>query len=163
MPSTKEKFQQRRGAKIVKLPEEATLYRALSARADYLAQDRPDIAISNKELCREFAVPTHDSFCKQKKVVRHLLHLPRLVYVYNWQELRENINMYTDIDFAGCTSTRRSTSWGIAMVGNMVSATIPPLSPQCHFQMARPSFMASAKEYNMPWDLDRCMPTWATR
>ena len=99
------------------LPEEATLYRALSARANYLAQDRPDIAYSTKELCREFAVPTRDSYAKLKRVVRYLLHLPRLVYVYDWQELPTNIDMYTDTDFAGCKSTRRSTSGGIALVG----------------------------------------------
>ena len=33
-------------------PSEATSFRALSARANYLALDRPDIAYSAKELCR---------------------------------------------------------------------------------------------------------------
>ena len=43
-------------------PEEATAYRALAARANYLAQDRPDISFASKELCREFAVPNKNSF-----------------------------------------------------------------------------------------------------
>ena len=63
-PSTKNKFKARQGAKAVKklerlesasetlIPDEATTYRALSARANYLAQDRPDVAFSTKELCR---------------------------------------------------------------------------------------------------------------
>ena len=63
-PSTKNRFKARQGAKAVKklewlesastvlTPEEATTYRALSARANYLAQDRPDVAFSTKELCR---------------------------------------------------------------------------------------------------------------
>ena len=63
-PSTKNEFKARQGAKAVKklerlesasetlTPDEATTYRALSARANYLAQDRPDVAFSTKELCR---------------------------------------------------------------------------------------------------------------
>ena len=39
-------------------PRDATNVRALAARGNYLAQDRPDIAFACKELCREFAVPT---------------------------------------------------------------------------------------------------------
>ena len=57
-------FQKRKGAKATKKleqlesvghdlnPREATSFRALSARCNYLAQDRPDIADSAKELCR---------------------------------------------------------------------------------------------------------------
>lgn len=58
-PSTKKKGPQRQGAKAVKklertsgfgdmTPAEATTYRALSARANDLAQDRPDVAFSTK-------------------------------------------------------------------------------------------------------------------
>ena len=35
-------------------PEQATGYRALSARGNYLSQDRADISHSTKELCRDF-------------------------------------------------------------------------------------------------------------
>ena len=35
-------------------PEQATGYRALSARGNYLSQDRADISYSTKELCRDF-------------------------------------------------------------------------------------------------------------
>ena len=128
-PSAKPKYGARKGAKAVKklerlesqahslCPEEATMFRALSARANYLAQDRPDIAFSTKELCREFAVPTQDSYLKLKRVVRFLIGLPRLVYHYRWQERSNSIDLYTDTDFAGCRTTRRSTSGGVTMVG----------------------------------------------
>lgn len=128
-PSTKNKFKARQGAKAVKklerlesasetlIPDEAKTYRALSARANYLAQDRPDVAFSTKELCREFAVPTRDSYMKLKRVVRYLLGMPRLVYLYDWQEPFTHIDLFTDTDFAGCRTTRRSTSGGVAMVG----------------------------------------------
>ena len=66
-------------------PEENAMYRALSARANDLAQDRPDIAFSTKELCREFAIPNKDSYAKLERVVSYLIGIPRLVYVYDWQ------------------------------------------------------------------------------
>ena len=96
IPSTKNKFKARQGSKAVKklerlesasevlTPEEATTYRALNAKANYLAQDRPDVAFSAKELCREFAAPTRDSYMKIKCVVRYILDMPRLVYLYDW-------------------------------------------------------------------------------
>ena len=62
------KHAKRRGAKAVKKlerihssgelsPAEATGFKALSARANDLAQDRPDMASSTTGLCSEFAVP----------------------------------------------------------------------------------------------------------
>ena len=39
-------------------PEEATNYRALAARANYLSLDRIELALAAKELCRDFATPT---------------------------------------------------------------------------------------------------------
>ena len=59
--------------------EEATLFRALAARANFLSQDRPDINFSTKELCREFSQPNQKSFLKLKRLVRYLIGLPRLV------------------------------------------------------------------------------------
>lgn len=57
-------------------PTEATLYGALSARCNYLAQDRCDIVYAAKELCREFAVPTKSSCGRLKRLVRYLSALP---------------------------------------------------------------------------------------
>ena len=38
--------------------QKATAFRKVSARANYLAADRPDIMYSVKELCRHMAKPT---------------------------------------------------------------------------------------------------------
>ena len=99
-------------------PADATMYRALAARCNYLAQDRPDIAYSSKELCREFAVPTQTSFKKLKRLCRYLAGMPRLQYIYKWQDMPTELSIYVDTDFAGCKDTRRSTSGGTAMIGN---------------------------------------------
>ena len=37
---------------------QATTYRALAARVNYLSLDRPDISYASKELCRSYAQPT---------------------------------------------------------------------------------------------------------
>lgn len=81
-PANANKYKKRLGAKqsknLEKLesvgfelnPTEATLYRALSARCNYLAQDRCDIAFAAKELCREFAIPSKLSYARLKRLVR---------------------------------------------------------------------------------------------
>ena len=64
-PANNAKFKKRAGARKVKdferaqamadgslTPESATLYRAMSARGNYLSQDRVDVSYSTKELCR---------------------------------------------------------------------------------------------------------------
>ena len=61
---------------------DATMYGARSARCNYLSQDRPDIAFSSQELCREFNFPIMNSFKKLKRLVRYLCGMPRLVHVY---------------------------------------------------------------------------------
>ena len=63
--------------------EEATLYRALSARANFLSQDKPDINFATKELCREFAAPNQKSHLRPKRLIRYLVGLPRLVYQFD--------------------------------------------------------------------------------
>ena len=85
--------------------EDATNYRALSARSNFLSQDRTDIGYSSKELCREFAVPTRNSYARLKRVARYLVGKPRLVYDYKWGSNPVDIDamdIYVDTDFAGC-------------------------------------------------------------
>ena len=96
---------------------EATNYRAMAARANYLSLDRPDLAFAAKELCRDFATPTKISYEKLKRLARYLVGQPRLIMWYPWQISAESINAYCDTDFAGCHQTRRSTSGGIALRG----------------------------------------------
>ena len=87
----------RLGAKAVKQAErleseghllnaaESTTFRALAARANYLAMDRRDLAYASKELCREFATPSRTSWEKLKRLARYLVGKPRLVLWYQWQ------------------------------------------------------------------------------
>ena len=128
------KFQKRLGAKKVKSFEKdaamadgllnstaATTYRAVSARSNYLSQDRPDGTFSSKELCREFARPNALSLQKLKRLGRYYVGRPRLVYKYKFAEKpATHLDVYTDTDFAGCSQTRRSTSGGCAQVNGFL-------------------------------------------
>ena len=92
------------------------MHRSCVARANYLAQDRADIAYAVKEACRDMANPKTSSWEKVKRVVRYLKGEPRVVYEYNWQN-QEDISVYVDTDWAGCFKTRKSTSGGAIMRG----------------------------------------------
>ena len=62
------------------VPEQATTYRALTARGNYLSQDRVDTSFCTKELCREFAAPANASLQRLKRLGRSLVGAPRLIY-----------------------------------------------------------------------------------
>ena len=63
-------------------PEEATRYRGIAARANYLAADRPDIMYTVKELCRGMARPTRAHWHKLKRLGRYLAENRRTVTSY---------------------------------------------------------------------------------
>jgi hypothetical protein len=96
--------------------EEVSIYRSGAARANYLSLDRPDIAFATKELCRRMACPTRKDFEPLVRVARYLKGAPRVVYGFVWQP-ECDLRTFVDTDFAGCETTRRSTSGGCAMRG----------------------------------------------
>ena len=85
-------------------PGDATIYRALAARCNCLSQDRPDIAFSSKELCREFSVPNKSSFIKLNKIGQILEWTTPTNYAItsHGKSMPDSIDVYVDADFAGC-------------------------------------------------------------
>ena len=102
---------------------QASIYRALVARANYLAQDRPDIQYSVKELCREMSTPSQKSWESLKRLGRYLKGRPRMIQHYPWQSDCYDLHVYVDSDFAGCLRTRKSTSGGCISLGSHVVKT----------------------------------------
>jgi len=94
-----------------------TAFRALAARANYLAQDRIDLIFSAKEVCRFMASPTETSDAALKRLGRYLLGHKRMVYAYPFQRA-DGIDVYSDTDWSGCPRTRKSTSGGCIMIGS---------------------------------------------
>ena len=58
--------------------QEATQYRALAAKANFLALDRPDIGYASNELCRAFARPGRGHVEALRKLVTYIVGKPRL-------------------------------------------------------------------------------------
>ena len=96
---------------------EATSFRALAARVNYLAQDCADIQFPAKEVCREMSKPTTASWRKLKVLARFLLRRGAVVVKFKWQSEGLPVEVLTDSDWAGCRRTRRSTSGGVIKIG----------------------------------------------
>ena len=91
------------------LPERKhTAFRAVAARANYLAADRPDVQFSCKEICRWMANPTEQGLVALKRVGRFLEGHRSVIFKYPFQEA-EKIDTYSDTDWVGCLKTRKST------------------------------------------------------
>ena len=115
---------------------DTTSYRAISARINYLAQDRPDLGYSAKECARHMAQPCVRHKLQLKRVGRYLIRRPRLVMKFPWQDSftevtghasknwpMDQLTGYTDSDWAGCPKSRRSTSAGVVTLGqHMIKA-----------------------------------------
>ena len=99
--------------------EQATNFRALAARANYLALDRPDVAFAGKELCREFAHPTTADVEALYHLVRYLTHHPRLTYFFPWGGDTDVVDVMVDTDFAGCKTNPQKHKRGCAEDGRL--------------------------------------------
>jgi hypothetical protein len=98
---------------------EATSFRALAARLNYLAQDSPDVQFAAKEICRDMACPSQASWKKLKVLARFLLERETVVWQFAWQDDVDLVlRVFSDSDWAGCRKTRRSTSGGVLVLGS---------------------------------------------
>ena len=96
---------------------EATRYRAICARLNYLALDRPELQYAAKEASRRMSKPRKGDWLLLKRVGRYLRKAPRAVQLMVWQQWPGRIETFVDSDWAGCKATCKSTSGGAMMVG----------------------------------------------
>ena len=102
---------------------DASKYRAITARLNYLAQDRPELLYAAKECSRRMSAPEEGDWIILKRVGRYLVHSPRVVQMFRWQEMPTKIDTHVDSDWAGCRRTCRSTSGGAMSLGmHMIKA-----------------------------------------
>ena len=104
-------------------PEQATMYRAIGARCNYLQPDRPDIQYATKEVCRRMCRPTIRSMEMLKRIGRYLKGRPRLIWNYAWQNQLDVIDVHCDANWAGCRKSRKSTSGGTVEIGCHLTKT----------------------------------------
>ena len=89
------------------VPKEASLFRAISARINFLAQDRSDLQFASKECSRRMSSPRVRDWLLLKRIGRYLAGKPRAVMTYYWQDAPSSISVYADSDWAGCKDTRK--------------------------------------------------------
>ena len=89
-----------------------TRYSRIAARANFLAQDRMDIALAKQEATRRMTSPTKDDWNKLVRIGRYLVRYPRVENWYKYQNEPERVAACPDSDWAVCRKTRRSTSGG---------------------------------------------------
>ena len=92
-------------------------YQSVAARLNYLALDRPDLQYAAKERMRRMSDATEADEAKLKRAGRYLKGYPRAVLKFPWGSPPPALTCYVDADFAGCTSTRKSTSGGAIFWG----------------------------------------------
>ena len=103
--------------------ESARRYRAVAARLNYLAVDRPDIQHEVKKAARAMSSPCSHHWQQLSKIGKYLLGRPRLIFKFPWQDESKMVTTYTDSDWAACVKAARSTSGGILTIGGQVVKT----------------------------------------
>ena len=101
-------------------PQQATKYRALVARANFVAADRPDLQFAVKELARDMANPKLSSWPALLRFGKYLKRRPRCVINYHYQSATSSLHVSTDADWAGEKISRKSTSGGILQHGDHI-------------------------------------------
>ena len=96
--------------------ETHTLYRAFTARGNYLAADTPDAQLASKELYRWMVGRTELGLQGLKRLRRYLEGHRPLIYEYRFR-CTERVEVYSDTDCVGCIKTCKSTSGGCLMLG----------------------------------------------
>ena len=96
---------------------DATLYRRAAARANYIALDRPDLSFASRVASSHMSCPKEGDDQLIKRIIRYLNSKPRVAIRYEFQEESEGITVFTDSDWAGDKTTRKSTSGGVVRRG----------------------------------------------
>ena len=98
--------------------QEATRFRAITARLNYLAADRPDLKVVALAASRHMASPRAADWAILKRAARYLIGTPRAHLLYKWQADPKKLWVSSDSDWAGDPGTRLSTSGGAIWAGD---------------------------------------------
>jgi len=124
--------------------EEEQAFRALAARANYVAIDVPNIQYPTKEVCRDMSKPSISGYEKLKSLARYMVGFEEVLFEFKWQSEEEakKISGYTDSDWAGCRKSRKSTSGGAIMLGQHCLRTWSSTQPVHALSVAEAEYYA---------------------
>ncbi|GKC17270.1 ribonuclease H-like domain-containing protein [Tanacetum coccineum] len=96
---------------------DSTLYRSLSSTLQYLTFTPPDISYAVQQVCLHMHDPRESHFSALKRVLRYVSST--LDYVLQlFSSSTTSLVAYSNADWAGCPTTRRSTSRYCVFLGN---------------------------------------------
>ena len=96
-------------------PDDRGRDRAAAARINFLAVDRSDLRYAAWNVSQHMAVPVtiHNRFIEN--VGKYLKGKETLEQHFRIESKVERIEVFTDSELAGCTTTRRPTSGGVVL------------------------------------------------
>ena len=95
--------------------KDATIFRSVVARINFLAQDRGDIQFASKCASSGMANPTEEHWQMLLRLSRYLKDHLRLVQHFRWARADERFEACTDSDWAGDRKKAKSTSGGVLL------------------------------------------------
>ena len=98
--------------------QDASSCRELAARVNNVALDRVDVQFAAKEACRKMAAPKQSSWERLKRLAQYFLQCSdfRRLYPFGHEFNGSVVQVFSDSDWAGCRSSRKSTSGGVLVV-----------------------------------------------
>ncbi|GJR79301.1 ribonuclease H-like domain-containing protein [Tanacetum coccineum] len=97
--------------------QDPTLYRSLAGGLQYLTFTRPDLSYAVQQICLYMHVPREPHLAALKRILRYVQGTLDLgLHLYS--SSTTSLVSYTDADWAGCPSTRRSTSGYCVFLGD---------------------------------------------
>ncbi|GJW64968.1 ribonuclease H-like domain-containing protein, partial [Tanacetum coccineum] len=94
-----------------------TLYRSLAGALQYLTFTRPDISYAVQQVCLYMHDPREPHFSALKRILRYIRGtMPYGLQLFS--STTSSLVAYSDADWAGCTTTRRSTSGYCVFLGS---------------------------------------------
>nr|GEV15654.1 reverse transcriptase domain-containing protein [Tanacetum cinerariifolium] len=114
-----------------------TLYRSLAGALQYLTFSLPDISYVVQQLCLFMHDPLEPHFSALKRILRYIRGtLDYGIQIYS--SFASSLVAYSDVDWAACLTTRKSTSGYCVFVRNNLQS----LSPKRQFTLSRSSVEA---------------------
>ena len=97
---------------------DASTYRVVTARGNYLGQDRTDVRYAVKNLSGNMARPRIRDSRKLIRFGKYFLGAQRYIYRFDYQGPVHAVVVWTVTDYAGCRDTHKKTSGGVIQIGS---------------------------------------------
>jgi hypothetical protein len=97
--------------------EDASQFRSIAGALQYLTFTRPDIAYAVQQICLHMHDPREPHLTAMKRILRYLQGTPDYGLLLRRSSCSDLV-VYTDVDWAGCPDTRRSTSGYAVFLGD---------------------------------------------